>query len=1179
MLSCIVTIPLTDKGDFDMQVKFLNQVYYGAKRLFTKLKYFFPRVLFIVLIGSGTLFLTLSNGVFAGNVLPPIAALSNNVEPSTNDIDEFGLQGNNNLQNQNLALSSDMFGISGPLAFNITISDPYGLILNAQYTRLFNQKNAYSILADLGFKTNRVNLTLGHAFSHKNRIKLSVERLAQKQSFEFDSGSIDKWVSQYAGGAEFQHLLGAGVLNNFAVGGYYARALSQNLDPVVYDVSGAPWVNYRHIAGATSKGINTSVGVRPWKSGILTLTGYYDWVQYHNIYANVSANDSQEFGFGVTWNQYITESLQGTLSYTHRAVYKTVEAGIQWVHNIFHQTRAISLALSGSHSSSDNVPHDNSLTVGMEYHFAPINHAYQMPSFHMNALKTWTATPAVHMDQVIVAADQMSEAAFILPSTDHLFSFSTIKLDSDQIAENIHWGEISTNIPHAQLEYHLTILKEPNPSVLMANGADSEEPIIQDIIVAGHDYVDKDIKIDETYKVILKVVEKTTGFSQQYSDSFSVKTGTVSWPDGFHPRLVYLGPVKGEDKIRVALYFESATSSTGLPVHYDTTVINDDTQKKVIDHKKYNNDNIKDGSIELLVTPSKPYTIDVMPWIEDYAFSTMEQTDTVTPKPTEGTITWTVDKIDFTAKDSDDISQGADITWADATPSNPYIDKIKKYFVTISLDKTVIVPKTEVSEPKFFIDAAAKLKPNTEYTVTLEAEDEYDANKTLKDIPLYTTKQSMTGSIHDVNFNWNDQKDPSKGFLLKWTGPQPSMTDDHVYYHLTVKQSDQTIVDVSDLQEAEYTISEENGLLPNKAAEIIITAKDTYDKSPSPYDNKDFEIQAGEITGEVSNPVFTWNDLSDVSKGWKLTWDTNQHASMSNTTLYYDLTIKQGDQTVVSASDLTDTTYTTQSAGKLLPNTTYSVEITTHDEYDGVKPSSTFTPTTPIGKISWSKVSATIESPTTLQWNAPDTSVDGANVTYNFTITYQDEQQVEHTLLAGETTSTSKTVSYQLPSGIFLPNVIYTINFTAGDDYDQYDNDHQTVDQQASVSKDWSVTWNDSTKINLDKRIEHSGESSAKDDWVEYTFTITPDVGMVYDSTPLHSSEIQYQYKITENDDKHQGKPTTGWQTLDVNGATISFNTGKDVSRDAVAQVEIRAYVEGFEGNASLTYRSVPKEF
>jgi hypothetical protein len=382
----------------------------------------------------------------------------------------MGQDPNLTTQYSNPSLSSSMFNVNGPLQVSINWSDVYGPMLETHYANLLSDTNAIAIEGNLGSMQNRINVTLGHVFSPKNRIKITAERLAQKQTFDFYSGSIDEWVSQYAGGAELQHLIGGGFFNNISAGGYYARSGSKDLDPIIYtDTTGSEWINYRHIAGANSTGGHVSLGLKPWKTGMVTVTSYYDSVNYNTEYSDVSAEDSSSLGYGVALEQYIASTLKATAEYSHRALYDTIEGGIQWFHNIRHNKAAIGMSLGYTHNNYNDTTGDtnseNMYTVGLQYYFMPIRNNFTLPTFNFQSLTAWASEPAVRMEKVMATADQKKEGLSLQWQNPNLSHQPGI----DTSHESITWSNTAkSNIPNDTISYQL-IVKETNSGTIVYN--------------------------------------------------------------------------------------------------------------------------------------------------------------------------------------------------------------------------------------------------------------------------------------------------------------------------------------------------------------------------------------------------------------------------------------------------------------------------------------------------------------------------------------------------------------------------------------------------------------------------------------------------------------------------------------------------------------------------------------
>jgi len=107
---------------------------------------------------------------------------------------------------QSLNFSSGDFGWNGPLSLNANYSNVYGFYFTGKYAQAINKYNAFNIEADYGDRQWRVNATYGLAFTTRQRIKLSAERLAQKMDFSFAAGDDREKIGQYAGGLTYQYL-------------------------------------------------------------------------------------------------------------------------------------------------------------------------------------------------------------------------------------------------------------------------------------------------------------------------------------------------------------------------------------------------------------------------------------------------------------------------------------------------------------------------------------------------------------------------------------------------------------------------------------------------------------------------------------------------------------------------------------------------------------------------------------------------------------------------------------------------------------------------------------------------------------------------------------------------------------------------------------------------------------
>ena len=1109
-----------------MQVQVLNRFYYTFKNFFFNTRDFFYQ---IVCLGVGILlFFSFPYKVLAGNVHPPVSPLNDNAQYNAyaNSFNEFSVNGNK-IDNQNLNLSSGMLGMSGPLSFNLTWSDQYSFIFNVNYLGLINEKNAYGIEADVGIKSNRINLTLGHAFSSKNRIKFTVERLAQKQSFDFDSGSMDHWVSQYAGGAEFQHILGQGVLNNVAVGGYYARALNHTLDPIIYNEAGVPWINYRHIAGASSRGLHTSFGIRPWKTGMVTLTGYYDCVNYDNQYANVSASNSSELGFGIELNQYISPSMQGNFSYVYRATYETIQAGIEWIHNIFHQTHSLAWSVTGSHSSSDNVPHDNSLTIGMQYYFKPIANIYRIPEFHWTSLKNWTSQPAVRMDQVLVAADQATAQVMISWHGAKMLTFSTVR-SKGVIDEHIHREDAMINIANGNLEYFLTVNEIASPvrntTLFKQDDLKKEQPM------TGHDLTQHNIKTGVKYQVILRVHDKTTGAFREYEDYFQVNSGSIIWPEVFNPKFIY---IDRDDDLNVHGRVSAIPpiSTVSDKVILTASIREHDTGKSVYEGQPSSED-VRNGIDVHELRPSVKYDFSIDP-TDEYGTKGQAKTATFVVKPVNGKMQWTVHNIIFTAINPHDMTQGGRIQWSAAVPS--HLHDTVKYTVTINLGAQKI---TQTTQQNFLDITKGQLQPNTTYAVTLSAHDAADADVTLNNLTFTTgANAQMIGEIHAVKFNWMDASDPSKGGTFSWKGPQPSQKSDQIHYSLIVKQGKNT-VKCSSIDTTTCTINNSHlSLLPNTLfTSLSIEATDEHDL-PVAYHDTGFSTPQGVMTGEIKDVLFTANTANEPNLGGRLTWN-GPTPSIKNASMTSTCVVSQGGNHFMILGDGASCIISKDK--HLLSNTAYMVSITEKNIYDQSKTASNLSFTTPKGKLKWNRLTksnTSIDDQTVSFLGATPSNL-GKAVTYLITVTGEDGTSIKKSI-----TTVSAHPSYKFTQP-FLPNVDYTVAIKATDE-----DDISAITQSIKVG--YTLVWNNQTQATW-HRIRNYKPNNPKASYDRYTFNVTPQA-----STNRSLGLIRYQYQIKYI----TSKGTTikvPWTALNTGKNTIS---NQDVPYGANVTLQVKAYL------------------
>jgi hypothetical protein len=790
----------------------------------------------------------------------------------------------NDTTSDNAMVSSQMLNVNGPLQFSTIFSDQYGFMLNTEYSHLLNIRNAIALEGDIGSQENRINLTFGHAFSPKNRIKFTVEGLGQNQTFNFDSGDIDQWVFQFAGGAEFQKLLSNGFLNNFSIGGYYARSLSRTLDAVLYqDSSNEFWVNYRHIAGATSTGEHISLGLRPWKTGIFTLTGYYDTVDYHIVYDDTIDANSSEVGYGIQWDQYLSKALKTSIEYSHRALYDTLQVALQFFWNIRHDKNTIGLSLAGTrntYNTSDDVNADNSnenlISLGLQYYFTPIRNTYSLPEFDINSLSVWTATPAVRMAKVMAIADQKTVAAK-LNWTSQL-TYSAV----DENREKLSWlTNASSNVPDASIQYKLYV----QPVV------ESQDPDFsyEKDVTGLSDTTVSNLKSGTTYHATLQVSERRTGQTLTAEKDFITGSSEFSWNPQFSSSNV--------TETSLSLIWKApARSVQEDDITYEVTLTNQDDSADTQKLKKTDSANEgEDVSLDFSeLTPGCTYNVTITASDAHNDNYDITQTD------------YTCNTIKDTVPAGSDFTVDANASSAKFTWKSPkrYSSETVTYTLTLrnqdnSDDQHTYENITSSNDTKEDIqitydtssDGSYQLTPNSTYKAILSAKS---THTDYSDVPL-DEFNTMQGDI-----TWGDgsvaatQSQSNDTVTITWPQAYVSTEGDTINYKLTETHNNKTTTLADSLTDTSYTTKD---LAHSQTYTFRVTAYDVKNYYKSSDKVSDAVTTYGDITWEgditIPNPTSSKDHDSGIvtDKFKNISWKAAT-PSNTNDTIYYDYTIQ-----------------------------------------------------------------------------------------------------------------------------------------------------------------------------------------------------------------------------------------------------------------------------------------------
>lgn len=338
-----------------------------------------------------------------------------------------------------LTFSNQDFNVFNPVKVSGTYSSAFGYELEAAYTRLLNSTNAISLLGSYSGQENRIDITWAHAWNARQRTKISVERLSQELDFDYDSGSVSEWVPQYAVGAGYQYLFDQGWLNAMELSGYYAQAESQDLDTVRFTGDdGYLYDNYRHIAGATSKGLAVTADVLPWQTAMLSLGLNYDEVAYDTKYEDTDAEDSKGLGFTLGLEQILSKHSKFELTASQRETYDTYSAKVSVLTPNNMELGVMTEATMGNDNTNEN-----RYSVDFAYYIdddSRYETGYSVgAAASSSSLASWAAESLAYMNLVLAAADQKTVRVVSVSDSN-----SDNELQSSEPTINLVAGSINT---------------------------------------------------------------------------------------------------------------------------------------------------------------------------------------------------------------------------------------------------------------------------------------------------------------------------------------------------------------------------------------------------------------------------------------------------------------------------------------------------------------------------------------------------------------------------------------------------------------------------------------------------------------------------------------------------------------------------------------------------------------
>ncbi len=286
----------------------------------------------------------------------------------------------------------------GPVSLGARYDSVLGWIPEINYVQLFYD-NGLNLQLGYGANEQRANITLGHAFTPRQQIKITYEYLTQNLPFDYASGSVNQWVNQNAFGAAYQYLLTNPLFHSIDLSGYYIHANSKDLTNVIYYQDNDAKLNFRRIAGGTEETILSNLTLTPFRSLLITLGGGYSHLVYDTEYENDQDNTTIAYTAGLEFLITSHTKLGANIANSAAETDSSVK-----ISQLF--PAHIEAVVTGQHSQGQaGQPDSNSVSLMLSY---PATGYAVTPDDSLNSLRAWVQTPVIRAPRVLAIKDEKS---------------------------------------------------------------------------------------------------------------------------------------------------------------------------------------------------------------------------------------------------------------------------------------------------------------------------------------------------------------------------------------------------------------------------------------------------------------------------------------------------------------------------------------------------------------------------------------------------------------------------------------------------------------------------------------------------------------------------------------------------------------------------------------------------
>jgi hypothetical protein len=287
------------------------------------------------------------------------------------------------------------------LQLGLDYSSTYTALGHGEYANHINADNTAAFLLDFGFDQFRIGLNWAHQMSDDQRFKIGIEHLAQKDNFDFVSGTDHDFIGQNAVGATYQYLFTGRRLQAFTLSSYYADASNDSIANPGMTINGQDFLNIRQMSGAIIQGISFGPTYKIWPGALISTSLNFDSVHYDPQYE--PAENSSGFGPTISFIQMLSRA-SFNASVAQKEPYQLYQAGFNWL-AYSEPCSSLEIGINDSyfHTNNSVVESDNVVALNFTFKWGA---AASTLTTDPRDLLNWSLTSPANLPAVFVMRDQ-----------------------------------------------------------------------------------------------------------------------------------------------------------------------------------------------------------------------------------------------------------------------------------------------------------------------------------------------------------------------------------------------------------------------------------------------------------------------------------------------------------------------------------------------------------------------------------------------------------------------------------------------------------------------------------------------------------------------------------------------------------------------------------------------------